>query len=159
MRSRQLIAVLALLTFIAAACGSAAEPAPTVTPEPTATTTPEPTIVATAEPIVDAAFMERGIAVYRQNYCGSCHALSAAETRGVFGPGHDTARTDAAIHLALDTYNGEASTIEAYLLESIINPTIFYTPGYETTSHHMPAFSHLSQEDLDALVYLLANQG
>jgi hypothetical protein len=61
-------------------------------------------------------------------------------------------------HLALDSYSGEATSVEEYLRESILNPTIFYTPGYEATNHHMPAFTHLPDADIDAMIYLLMQQ-
>lgn len=88
---------------------------------------------------VDSTLIERGVVIYRTNYC--CHTLEAANTRGTFGPGHDTAGHDAAEHIALDTYSGEAVTAEDYIRESIVNPTMFYSPGYETTNRHMPAGS------------------
>ncbi len=107
---------------------------------------------------VDSTLIERGIEVYRANYCGSCHTLTAANTRGTFGPAHDHVATMAAQHLLLNSYSGEATTIEAYIRESIVNPIIFYTPGYEATNHHMPAFTHLPDDELELLVYLLAHQ-
>ncbi len=112
----------------------------------------------TAEPQIDTAKIERGVEVYRVNYCGSCHTLETANTRGTFGPGHDDAGSVAAAYIALDTYSGEAATAEGYIRESLLEPTLFYTPGYEATNHHMPAFGHLPEEDIDALVYLLVNQ-
>lgn len=133
---------LLFLALMAAACGTIAAPVSRVAPE---------------KP-VDAALIERGREVYLENYCGICHTLTAANTRGTFGPNHDNAAGQAARHLALTSYRGEASTVEEYIRESIVNPTVFYTPGYEATSHHMPAFTHLPDEDIEALVYLLAHQ-
>jgi mono/diheme cytochrome c family protein len=107
---------------------------------------------------IDTARIEQGITVYRENYCGTCHTLSIANTRGTFGPAHDDAITAASQYITLDTYNGDARTAEAYIRESIIDPAAFYTPGYEATNHHMPAFSHLSDADIEAMVYMLIHQ-
>lgn len=107
---------------------------------------------------IDEALMARGVEVYRANYCGSCHALSAANTRGNFGPIHDQAGLHAAEYIALPGYSGEATDPASYIRESILNPHVFYTPGYETTNHHMPAFTHLPEEDIEAMVYMLVNQ-
>lgn len=137
---------LVLLAALIAACGPN-----------TALNTPEPTPLLTEVP-VNMAMFERGVEVYRANYCGSCHTLDAANTRGTFGPNHDNAYSNAAHYITFDTYTGDAITAEDYIRESILIPTIFYTPGYETTNHHMPAFGHLPEEDIDALVYLLVQQ-
>lgn len=131
-----------LCALLLTACGTIAEPAATVY----------------ARLTVDTAKIAHGIEVYRANYCGACHTLDVASTRGTFGPGHNQARTLAATNLSLDTYTGDTTNVEDYLRESIVAPTVFYTPGYEATNHHMPAFSHLPEEDIAALVYLLAQQ-
>lgn len=115
-------------------------------PPPVAVDEPDPTLIA------------EGIRIYRANYCGTCHILSAANTRGTFGPEHDSAGLLAERYLALDSYKGTATTAAEYLRESILNPGVFYTPGYEATSHHMPAFGHLPEADIDALVYMLLHQ-
>lgn len=144
MRPARLIRFILVLigSLLAAGCGSVAS-------QPTATPTPN---------LPDPALIERGIAIYRANYCGSCHVLSVANTRGTFGPPHDAAAIQAELHVALPTYPGSATTAEEYIRESILDPLAFYTPGYEATSHHMPAFTHLPEEDIDALVYLLLHQ-
>lgn len=107
---------------------------------------------------VNQELIADGIDVYRENYCGSCHTLSIAETRGVFAPNHDTIVADAQAYITSANYSGEAQTIEAYIYESIVNPAVFYTPSYEASNHHMPAFQHLSEADLQAMVYMLVNQ-
>lgn len=111
-----------------------------------------------SEPEPDPAMIEAGVAIYRANYCGSCHTMSAANTRGTFGPNHDAAGLRAREHVALESYTGTATSAADYIRESILNPTVFYTPGYEQTNHHMPAFTHLPESDIEALVYLLMNQ-
>ncbi len=107
---------------------------------------------------IDVELLNNGIQVYRANYCGSCHTLEIANTRGMFAPNHDTIVQNSADYIAANVYVGNADSVEAYIYESIVNPTIFYTPGYEASNHHMPAFTHLSDEELTAMVYMLMNQ-
>lgn len=116
------------------------------------------TACGTVAPVVDTARIEHGVEVYRANYCGTCHTLAIANTRGTFGPAHDDAGSHAADYIALATYTGTATTAADYIRESLLEPSIFHTPGHEATHHPMPPFTHLSDEDIDALVYLLANQ-
>lgn len=107
---------------------------------------------------VDTALVERGIEVYRVNYCGSCHTLTAANTRGTFGPAHDAAGRHATDYITRADYSGAATTAADYIRESILEPAAWYTPGYETTNHHMPAFTHLPEADIEAMVYMLVQQ-
>ncbi|NDJ60695.1 MAG: cytochrome c, partial [Chloroflexi bacterium] len=149
---RKLFALIPLIIVLAsalAACDTLTELA-----EQRSAAQPAADTAAAAAP-VDTALVERGISIYRAQYCGSCHTLDAANTRGIFGPAHDNAAADAAAHLQAPNYSGEAATVEDYLRESIVNPLVFYTPGYEATNHHMPAFGHLPAEDIDAMIYML----
>jgi mono/diheme cytochrome c family protein len=109
-------------------------------------------------PPLDTALITRGIEVYRAQYCGSCHTLTAANTRGTFGPNHDQVAANALEHLTASDYSGQADTLEAYLRESLLEPAIYFVPGYEITQHHMPPYGHLPAADIDALVYMLAHQ-
>lgn len=106
----------------------------------------------------DEALYQRGIQVYRQNYCGTCHELDAAETWGNFGPSHNASGLVAQRYIDNGDYTGPATNAEEYLYEAIVDPMSFMTPGYQGGAHPMPAFVHLPEEDLDALVYLLVNQ-
>lgn len=106
----------------------------------------------------DTALYERGISVYRSQYCGSCHTLSAANTRGILAPNHDAAALSAAQQIALPGYTGSATTVEDYLRESLLEPEAYRAQGFELTNHHMPAYVHLPPQDIDALVYMLAQQ-
>ncbi|MAU11389.1 MAG: hypothetical protein CL607_16325 [Anaerolineaceae bacterium] len=103
--------------------------------------------------------IEQGIMVYRSNYCGLCHTLQLANTAGTFGPSHNEAGVLAEQYINLASYTGTASSAQEYIRESILDPTIFYTPGYEATNHHMPAFTNLSDDEIEALVFLLTKQG
>ncbi|MBZ0296740.1 MAG: cytochrome c [Anaerolineae bacterium] len=129
--------------------------------------TPVMTLLGVAVPVnhadvieepVDTTLIDRGVAVYRAQYCGVCHQLTAANTRGTFGPNHDAAGVNALEHLADPNYSGHATTVEEYLRESLLEPDLYYVPGYVTSSHRMPPFGHLPPEDIDALVYVLAHQ-
>jgi nitric oxide reductase subunit C len=100
----------------------------------------------------------RGLDVYREQYCGICHQLSAAETAGKFGPTHDAMGAIAEQRLEDTGYKGAATTTGEYIYESLINPKAYLVPGYEVTSHHMPAYAHLEPGDLEALVQMLLHQ-
>lgn len=128
---------------------------PTVTaqppPEELPTATPQPE----ATPTVDGALLELGKEVYRHQACGVCHTLASVGTVGAFGPPHDDMAALAAQRLTEARYQGSATTPEEYIRESIVDPTVFLTPGYQITRFPMPIFSNLSERELDALVYLL----
>lgn len=117
-----------------------------------------PLIEALDTPPVDEAKIAQGIEVYLASYCGACHTLDAAETRGTFAPAHNNMAQLAQEHLASDSYIGQATTIEEYIRESILEPQVYLVPDYVASSHAMPPFTHLSEEDLDVLVYMLAQQ-
>lgn len=112
----------------------------------------------TGTPAVDTALIERGIAVYRANYCGTCHTLEAANTRGIFGPDHNHAGTVAETRLQEPGYQGAATNAEEYLRESILEPERYLVSGFAGSIHKMPTYSHLETEDIDAMVYLLLQQ-
>lgn len=104
---------------------------------------------------LDQVRLNRGLELYRSQGCGTCHAFSKAETKGIFGPAHDALFVIAQARVQSPDYHGKASSAESYILESLLEPNAYLVPGYALTRFHMPAYTHLSQEDLDALVYLL----
>jgi hypothetical protein len=106
----------------------------------------------------DPALLEAGLATYRAQYCGVCHTLDAAGTRGTFGPPHNGMGAVAAERLADGSYQGAATTPAEYIRESIVDPQVFIAPGYATTSHRMPSYAHLDAATLDALVAFLLAQ-
>ena len=106
----------------------------------------------------EQALYDRGLEVYRESFCGICHALAAADTHGTFGPPHDSLGVIAAARLQDPNYRGNAGTAREYLLESILEPQVYIVPGYASTHHHMPAYTQLEDEDLEALVLMLAHQ-
>lgn len=133
------------LTFILllAGCGTLAEPAPAPTPS-TAT--------------IDTDLVAHGIEIYKQQYCGICHQLTSANTTGMFGPSHDGVGTIATRRIQQANYVGSATNAEDYLMESLLYPQLFTVDGFGASSHQMPAYTFLSSEDLDALVYMLRHQ-
>ena len=100
----------------------------------------------------------RGIEVYRQQYCGTCHCLDRAETGGTFGPGHNGFAMIAAQRIQSDDYTGRATTAAEYIRESVMDPNLYLVPGYASEWHQMPPYVHLNPEDLEALVQLLLSE-
>jgi hypothetical protein len=100
----------------------------------------------------------RGLEVYREQYCGICHQFSVAETGGLFGPTHDGIGAIADERIQAPGYAGSATTSEEYLRESLLDPKAYIVPGFEVTSHHMPAYVHLEEGDINALVQMLLQQ-
>ena len=109
-------------------------------------------------PAADEAPITAGIQVYKDQYCGICHELGAAGTKGVFGPIHDGMGSTAESRLSQQEYGGTATTAAEYIRESIVEPKAFVVPGYSITSHPMPAYDFLSEDDLLALVEMLLAQ-
>ncbi|MCC6458215.1 MAG: hypothetical protein IT328_24900 [Caldilineaceae bacterium] len=108
--------------------------------------------------VADPALLAEGLAVYRAQYCGVCHTLDSAETRGTFGPVHNGMGATANERIQDESYHGAATTATAYIRESIVDPQLYIVPGYAATSHRMPVYAHLDLSSLDALVAFLAAQ-
>ncbi len=107
---------------------------------------------------VDPEQVAVGLTVYRAQYCGVCHMLDAAETRGTFGPTHNDMGATAAARIQEDAYNGSATTAAEYMRESIVDPQAFLVSGFATTSHRMPSYAFLDSDSVDALVAFLLAQ-
>lgn|GEM_PF-2082071 len=105
-----------------------------------------------------AALAARGMSVYKEQYCGICHVLDSAGTRGIFGPSHNDMRELATARLEDPAYGGAATDVYAYLYESIIEPDVFYVEGHVLSTHPMPSYQHIPEEDLEALIVFLADQ-
>lgn len=106
----------------------------------------------------DPALAE-GLRLYRDQYCGTCHAFAAAGTAGIFGPPHDDMRTIAEQRIRDAKYKGEATTAEEYVRESVLRPGAYRVPGYERTRFLMPAYTNLGETQVDALIRLLLDPG
>jgi hypothetical protein len=110
------------------------------------------------EPEPPAELVAFGYETYRKQYCGICHTLEAAGTTGTFGPPHDHIGSIAATRILEPNYSGSATNAAEYLHESLVLPEIFIVSGYALSSHRMPAYSFLSDGELDALVAFLLTQ-
>jgi mono/diheme cytochrome c family protein len=108
--------------------------------------------------VADPVLLAAGLAVYRAQYCGVCHTLDAAETRGTFGPVHNGMGVTANERIHDESYHGTATTATDYIRESIVDPQLYIVPGYAATSHRMPVYAHLDSASLDALVAFLVAQ-
>jgi mono/diheme cytochrome c family protein len=96
-----------------------------------------------------------GIRLYHAQYCGTCHTNTLAGTAGTFGPTHDGLRDTAAKRIHDQGYTGTATTAEAYVRESIRKPGAYRVPGFEHTRFLMPAYTQLTDAEVDALVRML----
>lgn len=112
--------------------------APTLAPPITVLLTDTLPVPTPIQPSTAPAVAEAGLHLYRQYYCGICHQLTAAGTKGTFGPAHDGIGHLAAQRLQAPTYRGTATTVAAYLYESLVDPQVYVVPGYELTPHRMP---------------------
>ena len=99
--------------------------------------------------------LEAGLKVYHAAYCGTCHTLAAAGTRGRFGPSHDHLAAVIQARFADGSYTGQAQNVAEYLRESLLDPQAFLDPAYAGSRYQMPAFTNLSPGDKDALIVLL----
>lgn len=104
------------------------------------------------------ALSARGLAVYKEQYCGVCHQLDSAGTRGIFGPPHNGMGSLAAARIQDPAYSGAATDIYAYLYESIVEPDVHFVEGFALSQHRMPTYRHIPDEDLEALIAFLADQ-
>lgn len=137
----------------------AVQPALTAPVTLTATVSLTSALAISATPAIDqAALIQHGYAVYLKQYCGVCHQLDAAATTGAFGPSHNGVAHIAAARVEDPAYTGKATTAAAYLRESILEPDAYMVPEYILTAHRMPAFTHLSQDEVNALVAMLLAQ-
>ena len=125
---------------------------------PIITTTAALTNTVVATPANSTDLAAQGMAIYRQQYCGICHQLTATGSGGTFGPSHNGMGTLAAQRIADATYHGTATTAAEYLHESLVDPLVYIVPGYELTSHRMPIYTFLPESDLAALVEFLLQQ-
>ncbi len=108
--------------------------------------------------VADEATLAAGLAVYRAQYCGVCHTLDTAGTRGTFAPPHDDMGSVAAARVVDPAYTGRATTAREYIIESIIDPQVYVVPAYALSSHRMPVYAHLAAEEVEALAAFLLAQ-
>ena len=90
-----------------------------------------------------------GAQVFKNNGCGSCHALAAAGTSGKVGPDLDKLPAEA-------TRAGKP--LEAFVRESIVDPSAYVQKGYPDNVMPHTYGKALSKPQLDALVqYLISS--
>ena len=155
-----------LLVALTAACTPARPPAEDPhTGTPTDTLAGEPgdqreatSTIATDDSSELKQLVAAGRAVFLQQHCGVCHRLDTADTRGSFGPTHNGMGTTADGRIGDPKYTGAATTAEAYMRESIVDPVIYIVPGYELNRYPMPAYTILTEEDLHSLVQMLLQE-
>ncbi len=106
----------------------------------------------------DRALWEEGLAVYQAQSCGVCHTYAAAQSTGTFGPPHDGLAETALLRLQDPRYRGAATTPAEYVRESILQPEAYRMEGYQMARMPMPAYTHLSTEEVNALVIFLLSE-
>lgn len=150
---KRMISLLAVL-----ALGMLAGCQPSVTNETPTQPTNSVSNSPAAESTTEADIIARGIAVYQENLCATCHALSIIGATSGLAPTHDNMGAIAAERIADPDYRGAATTPAEYLYESIVDPRAYIVEGYARSLHPMPVFAHLPEADIDALVAMLLAQ-
>lgn len=92
-------------------------------------------------------------AVFAASGCVACHAVEADAAAGI-GPSMVGLGSRAAAAIEASDYTGEATTVEEYIREAILNPQIYISPDYMPV---MPATyqDSLTEEQIDQLVEYL----
>lgn len=148
-------AMLGLVVLVA--CARQAEVSPTATaPVPQAAP-----VAATTAPSGDLA-----LAAFQKGGCGACHVIPGVpNARGTIGPDLTNIAQVAAQTMQSNAYTGNATTVEAYLREAILEPDVFIASdcnGSPCQKGVMPPSlgQGLSEEELAAVVaYLKAPPG
>jgi mono/diheme cytochrome c family protein len=55
-------------------------------------------------------------------------------------------------------YTGSATSPAEYIHESIVDPPRYIVESYTSSSHPMPAYTHLTDQQIEALVQFLLQQ-
>lgn len=129
-RSYQTLVVLFVLSCLLVACGSARTRATPTAEEPD------------------------GQALYNQNGCIGCHPVTAGAG---YAPGPALVNLAAQAEIIIDdpSYTGSAETARGYIRESIVDPNVYLTEGYEPV---MPDTHQLTldEQQVEAIVdYIL----
>ena len=102
---------------------------------------------------LEATPATRGEALFLQGGCQACHAVQPGVEVPNIGPNLAGATALSAQRLADPAYTGPAETVTGYLRESILQPEVYVTPGFEPI---MPAYAAvISDEDLTEMVKYL----
>ena len=100
----------------------------------------------------------RGEALFKQTKlgpndapgCNTCHSLEPGEVK--VGPPLAGVATHAAETLEDPDYNGQATTVEQYLRESIVNPDAFVSHGFAPGVMYQKFGEDLTEEEIADLV-------
>lgn len=140
---RRLLPFLAL-AFLLAGCGGGTVVSPTAE-------TVVGTVATTATTTAPAAAgdAKAGAALFKAQGCGGCHTFTPAGTNGNIGPDLDK--------LTEYAKNANQGSLEAFVHESIANPSAYVEKGFSPT---MPNFGQtLTDKQLaDLTAYLVQNQ-
>jgi cytochrome c551/c552 len=130
-------ALIVLVAFVAAACGSAEEAAPL----------PE-TVVGTVEQPGGEGDPEAGSTVFSEAGCDGCHTFEPAGSTAEIGPSLD--------ELPQLAENANQGTLEEFTRTSITNPDGYVEEGYQAGV--MPAFGGSEQQLSDLVAFLTQPQ-
>lgn len=84
--------------------------------------------------------------------CMTCHAPEIV----LVGPPQNDLITLATETLDNPNYTGQATTVEGYLWESVVNPSVYVTEGYANVMYKEYADRLTEQEIADLVAYMLA---
>jgi cytochrome c1 len=130
-------ALILLVAFVAAACGSGEEAAPL----------PE-TVVGTVEQPGGEGNPEAGAKVFSEAGCEGCHTYEPAGSTAEVGPSLD--------ELPELAEKADQGTLEEFTRTSITNPDAYVEEGYQEGV--MPAFDGSEQELADLVAFLTQPQ-
>ncbi len=140
------------LLLIGVVLGGLSACASTQPPPPTATPTPSGPIVGNPQrgrELFDAPALGLGPG------CSACHSLS--EGVDLVGPSLAHIASLAAQRLQDASYTGQATSVEAYLREAIVDPDAYLPPGYEPGAMYGRYGEELSAQEIADLVAFLAS--
>jgi mono/diheme cytochrome c family protein len=134
MTRRWRVSVVLLVPLALAGCATATMPVRTTTAEPTVT--------------ASAGALALGLAVFRDNGCGSCHTFLPAGTGGAVGPDLDTKPAEDAQRANMP--------LATFLRRSIVDPNAYISPGYPRDTMPHGFGKKLSRLQLADVVAFLA---
>jgi mono/diheme cytochrome c family protein len=89
--------------------------------------------------------------------CGACHVIPGVDGAvGVVGPSLAQVASHAEEVIASADYQGQATSAEEYIRESIVNPNAYVVPNFPSGVMPQNFEQTLSADQLDALVAYLA---
>jgi nitric oxide reductase subunit C len=97
---------------------------------------------------------EAGQTVFAENGCVACHAVTSDAPPGI-GPSLAGVAGRSQETIQNPDYSGAAETVDAYLWESITNPSVYMAQAHSTTMPNTYQQSLEEQEIADLVAYLL----